>query len=48
MGGEQPRKPSGRTPAQRLTPAPKRQGIAMQNPAFAAAAAVDETDFTRF
>jgi methyl-accepting chemotaxis protein len=44
----QPRKPAGRTPAARTSPAPKRQGIAMHNPAFAAEAAVDETDFTRF
>jgi methyl-accepting chemotaxis protein len=48
MGGEAPRKPAGRTPASRVTPAPKRQGIAMQNPAFAAEAAIDESDFTRF
>jgi hypothetical protein len=34
-----PRKPAGRTPAARATPAPKRQGIAMHNPAFAAEAA---------
>ncbi len=48
MGIEPPRKPASRMPAQRVTPVPKRQGIAMQNPVFAAEAAVDETDFTRF
>jgi methyl-accepting chemotaxis protein len=48
MGIEPPRKPAGRTPAPRVGTVPKRQGIAMHNPAFAAEAAVDETDFTRF
>jgi len=48
MGIEPPRKPASRTPAARVTPVPKRQGIAMQNPAFAAEASLDETDFTRF
>jgi methyl-accepting chemotaxis protein len=48
MDGAQARKPTGRAPAQRMTPAPKRQGIAMHNPAFAAEAGIDETDFTRF
>jgi len=48
MGIEPPRKPASRMPAARVTPVPKRQGIAMQNPAFAAEASLDETDFTRF
>jgi methyl-accepting chemotaxis protein len=46
--GEPPRKPAGRMLARRANPAPKRQGIVMHNPAFAAETAVDETDFTRF
>ncbi len=47
-GGALPRKPAGRAPALRASAAPKRQGIAMHNPAFAAEAGIDETDFTRF
>jgi methyl-accepting chemotaxis protein len=46
--GTLPRKPAGRAPAMRANPGPKRQGIAMQNPAFAAEAGIDEADFTRF
>jgi len=41
------RKPSGRTPV-RVHGAAQRQGIAMQNPAYAAEADLDETSFTRF
>jgi methyl-accepting chemotaxis protein len=47
LAGSALRKPAGR-PSARANPAPKRQGIAMQNPAFAAEGAVDESDFTRF
>jgi methyl-accepting chemotaxis protein len=47
MSSEPARKPAGRSPA-RASAAPKRQGIAMQNPAFASEAAIDEHDFTRF
>jgi methyl-accepting chemotaxis protein len=46
--GTLPRKPAGRASTIRPAPAPKRQGIAMHNPAFAAEAGVDEADFTRF
>jgi methyl-accepting chemotaxis protein len=42
------RKPAARLHAPRANPAPKRQGIAMQNPAFAAESSVDESDFTHF
>jgi methyl-accepting chemotaxis protein len=41
------RKPARRGPAHPAA-APKRQGIAMHNPAYAAEANVDETSFTRF
>jgi methyl-accepting chemotaxis protein len=46
--GAAPRKPAGRMVKTRTNPAPKRQGIAMHNPAFAAEADMDETSFTRF
>jgi methyl-accepting chemotaxis protein len=47
-GATLPRKPAGRASNMRPASAPKRQGIAMQNPAFAAEAGIDEADFTRF
>jgi len=44
-----PARIAARKPATRVTAAtPKRQGIALQNPAFAAEADVDESSFTRF
>jgi methyl-accepting chemotaxis protein len=46
--GSEPRKPASRTPAARTPAVAKRKGIAMHNPAFAAEAAIDESDFTRF
>jgi methyl-accepting chemotaxis protein len=42
-----PRKPARRAPAHPAA-APKRQGIAMHNPAYAAQADLDESSFTRF
>jgi methyl-accepting chemotaxis protein len=45
--GHGTRKPDKRMPA-RVHAAPKRQGIALQNPAFAAEAGVDESSFTHF
>jgi methyl-accepting chemotaxis protein len=49
-GGDAPppaRKPARRAPAHPGS-APKRQGIAMHNPAYAAEADLDEASFTRF
>jgi methyl-accepting chemotaxis protein len=43
-----PRKPGSRTPAPRIAVQPKRQGLALHTPAFAAEARVDESSFTHF
>jgi methyl-accepting chemotaxis protein len=43
-----PQRPGNRAPSARAPAAPKRAGIALQNPAFAAEIGPDESSFTRF
>jgi methyl-accepting chemotaxis protein len=47
-GAAGPRKPAGRKPAGRSAAQSKRQGIAIQAPAFATEGGLDESSFTRF
>jgi methyl-accepting chemotaxis protein len=47
-GAGSPQRPGNRAPSARAPAAPKRAGIALQNPAFAAEMGPDESSFTRF